>query len=98
MVLSGLQLQLAETKAAGESTVEIEKQINDLIISSNQEKNDILLESDQQAAEERQQLIQDIVDVSLSLEGELFNLQMAQSEARIQQLEAEKEAQLSAFD
>ena len=98
MVLSGLQLQLAETKAAGESTVEIEKQINDLIISSNQEKNDRLLESDQQAAEERQQLIQDIVDVSLSLEGELFNLQMAQSEARIQQLEAEKEAQLSAFD
>jgi len=98
IVLSGLQLQLAETKAAGESTVEIEKQINDLIISSNQEKNDRLLESDQQAAEERQQLIQDIVDVSLSLEGELFNLQMAQSEARIQQLEAEKEAQLSAFD
>ena len=98
VVLSGLQLQLAETKAAGESTVEIEKQINDLIISSNQEKNDRLLESDQQAAEERQQLIQDIVDVSLSLEGELFNLQMAQSEARIQQLEAEKEAQLSAFD
>jgi len=98
VVLSGLQLQLAETKAAGESTVDIEKQINDLIISSNQEKNDRLLESDQQAAEERQQLIQDIVDVSLSLEGELFNLQMAQSEARIQQLEAEKEAQLSAFD
>jgi len=98
VVLSGLQLQLAETKAAGESTVEIEKQINDLIISSNQDKNDRLLESDQQAAEERQQLIQDIVDVSLSLEGELFNLQMAQSEARIQQLEAEKEAQLSAFD
>jgi len=96
--IAGLQAQLKELEKTGSSTVDVQEQINDLIISSNQEKNDRLLESDQQAAEERQQLIQDIVDVSLSLEGELFNLQMAQSEARIQQLETEKEAQLSAFD
>ena len=96
--LDGLKLKLAETKAAGESTVEIESQIADATIEINTEKDSRIRDSDKRTKEERIQALNDILQATQEVYSQLFELFGALNDSQIQQIEDSKTAQLDAFD
>jgi hypothetical protein len=96
--LSGLQLQLAELKAAGESTVDIEADIADLIIGINTTKNTRILEGEELAKNERIKVLNEVLQATQEVYSEIFNLLGALNDSQIQQIEDSKNAQLDAFD
>lgn len=96
--LDGLRIQIAETKAAGLSTVDLEAEVNDIIIKGNEDKNAEILKQEQDTIEKRKQLLSDLFNAVGNVTNELFNLFQADNEARQQELEARTEAELSVYD
>ena len=96
--LDGLNIQLAEAKAAGESTVEIEAQINDIKIKSNNETNAALLASDKEAKEKRIALLNEIFKAVEDVTVRAFDLFQQDISNRQQALQEQTDAELSVYD
>lgn len=96
--LAGLKIQLAETKAAGESTIAIEGQINDIIIKGKEDTNKELLAQEKAAKEKRIALLNEIFQAVGDITEKTFALFEQDNQNRQDALQEQTDRELQVFD